>query len=64
MNANHLLNMLIRRLTNLGIGKGIAHLSKPRGDDPARLSPEQARTARAAVKRARQALRITRRFGR
>ncbi|MBU3028795.1 hypothetical protein [Paracoccus marinaquae] len=64
MNANRLLNMLLRRLTNWGVGKGIDHLSKPKGDGPAALSPEQARAARKAAKRARQALRITRRFGR
>jgi hypothetical protein len=68
MNLNQLINMAVnivtRRLMNIGINKGIDAISR-RGNSKAPMTPEearQARTARAAAKRARQAARITRRM--
>lgn len=64
MNANQLFNMfarmLSRRLMNWGVNKGVGRLSKTGG----KLTPGQARATREAVKRARQAARLTRRIGR
>lgn len=68
MNANRMIGMLGRifgrRLLNWGIGKGINRLARPGAGRAPALTPEQARTARMAVKKARQAARITRRMGR
>lgn len=68
MNLNKLINMAVnivtRRLMNIGINKGIDAISR-RGNGKTPMTPEearQARTARAAAKRARQAARITRRM--
>ncbi|MEZ5884849.1 MAG: hypothetical protein R3D53_13725 [Paracoccaceae bacterium] len=68
MNLNQLINMAVnivtRRLMNIGINKGIDAISR-RGNGKAPMTPEEARqakTARAAAKRARQAARITRRM--
>ena len=68
MNLNQLINMVVnivtRRLVNFGINKGIDAVSrKPDGKTP--MTPDeakQAQTTREAVKRARQAARITRRL--
>lgn len=70
MNANRLINMVIRqitrRLVNLGINKGIDLASK-RGRKDADLTEadrDQARDAKEMAKRARQAQRATKRIGR
>lgn len=70
MNLNQLLNMAInmvmRRLVNTGITKGI-DLAARRGKPKAQMTAEdhnQASAARQTAKRARQAARITRRLGR
>lgn len=70
MNMNQLLNMVTRTLTRVliafGIKKGI-NLVAGKGKPAAQMTQaerEQAKTARAAVKRARQAARLTRRIGR
>ncbi len=70
MNMNQLLNMVTRTLTRtliaFGIKKGI-NLAAGKGKPAAQMTHaerEQAKTARAAVKRARQAARLTRRIGR
>jgi hypothetical protein len=70
MNANQIINMVMRmlgrRLINGGINKGI-DLAAGRGKPAAEMTPEehaQATQARQLAKRARQAARITRRLGR
>ncbi|MDF2140016.1 hypothetical protein [Paenirhodobacter sp. CAU 1674] len=58
------INTIMRRLLNLGITKGI-DMAAGKGKSQAQMTPEerkQAQNARAAVKRARQAARITRRL--
>lgn len=68
MNLNQLVNMVVnivmRRLLNIGINKGINAVSrKPGAKTP--MTPneaKQAQTTREAIKRARQAARITRRL--
>ena len=72
MNLNALFNgrlgrMLIQRLTNWGVNKGVDTYARRTGGTTAdgKLTPaaqKQARTAREAAKRARQAARITRRM--
>ena len=73
MNLNGLLNQFARivtnRLMNWGINKGINTAARRSGGTTAggKMTPQarkQERTAREAVKRARQAARITRRMGR
>ena len=49
--------------TVIGINKGIDRMAKS-GGKPAAVSAKQAKTMRTAVKRARQAARLTRRIGR
>ena len=59
-----IINMVLRRFINLGINKGIDAVAN-RGKAPAQMTPEEqqaAQATRAAVKRARQAARITRRL--
>ncbi|MFV0300353.1 MAG: hypothetical protein ACK5IP_05660 [Paracoccus sp. (in: a-proteobacteria)] len=62
---NQLLRQLVNRLTNRGIDKGIDYIARRgSGGTSTPASQQQARTTREAVKRARQAARITRRLGR
>lgn len=68
MNMNQLINMMIRmvmqKLMNFGIRKG-TQLAAGKGKPAAEMTPAErkaARDMRAAVKRARQAARITRRI--
>lgn len=59
-----IVNQLIRRFVNIGINKGIDAVAN-RGKSPQSMTPEErqaAQTTRAAVKRARQAARLTRRM--
>ena len=61
---NQFLRRVVNRLTNRGINKGIDHLSKRgSGGKITPASQKQAKDTRNAVKRARQAARITRRLG-
>ncbi len=66
--GKHLVQAVIRAGMAVGIAKGIELLAN-RGKDPAQMTPEEQaaaartqRSAREAVKRARQAARITRKF--
>lgn len=68
MNLNQIINMLIRmvmkRLMNFGITRGI-EMAAGKGKAPAEMTPAERKAAgdmRAAAKRARQAARITRRM--
>ena len=68
MNFNQIIDMLIRmvmrKLMNFGINKGI-EMASGKGKTPAEMTPEERKAAgdmRAAAKRARQAARITRRM--
>ena len=67
MSLNSIINMLTRMVTRRamtwGINKGIDRIAKS-GGKPAPVSAKQAKDMRAAVKRARQAARLTRRIGR
>lgn len=59
-----ILNMVLRRAVNFGINKGIDAVAG-KGKPAAQMTPEErkaAATSRAAVKRARQAAKITRRL--
>ncbi|WP_254367884.1 hypothetical protein [Paracoccus sp. Z118] len=64
-----LARMVTRRAMNWGVNKGIDRMSRsgkggvPNGQ-PSAAAKKQAKDMRQAVKRARQAARITRRFGR
>lgn len=64
---NQILNMIIRQVMNRvirsGIDKGVDLMAKRKGGG-AELSAEQQQAANENKKRARQAMRITRRFGR
>ncbi|MTE00057.1 hypothetical protein GIY56_07145 [Paracoccus sp. YIM 132242] len=60
---NTLTRMVSRRAMNWGINKGIDRVAKS-GGKPAQVSAKQAKDMRMAVKRARQAARLTRRIGR
>lgn len=73
MNANHLINMVtrmvMRRLINGGINAGINAASKVQKKTPVEPGPwgETARPTKAPqfdAKRARQAMRVTRKIGR
>ncbi len=69
MNMNQLINMAMRMLTrramNWGMNKGMNTLSRNgRGGAEGRRGHGQDKTTREAIKRARQAARITRRLGR
>lgn len=58
------LNMLVRRLVNLAVGKGIAWASRGRrADAPAPGDAAQQAEARDLARRARQAARLGRRLG-
>ncbi|MEX5729383.1 hypothetical protein Ga0609869_002736 [Rhodovulum iodosum] len=68
MNANRMINMAVRivmrKLMNKGINAGV-DLAARRGqgnDDPA--DPQKRAAAQQTAKRARQAMRVTRRMGR
>ncbi|MDS9468558.1 hypothetical protein RGQ15_13385 [Paracoccus sp. MBLB3053] len=64
MNVNQLMGMLSRMLTNRLMHWGIR---KANSDSSGRQTPQQRqreKSARKAIKRARQAARITRRIGR
>ncbi len=66
MNANRLVNMLVRRLLNRGLNRGINYAAR-RGKAPAKMTPEErakAQSSRKMSNRARQALRLGRRFTR
>lgn len=67
MSLNQILSSLTRlvgrRLLHWGVNKGIDRIARS-GGTPATASAKQARAMRAAVKRARQAARLTRRIGR
>ena len=67
MSLNQIIRMLTRmvsrRALNWGVNKGIGPIAKS-GGKPANVSAKQAKDMRAAVKRARQAARLTRRIGR
>lgn len=58
-----LTRMVSRRAMNWGINKGIDRMAKS-GGKPTHVSAKQAKDMRTAVKRARQAARLTRRIGR
>ncbi len=58
-----LTRLVMRRAVTRGISKGIDRIAKS-GTKPAPVSAKQAKDMRAAVKRARQAARLTRRIGR
>lgn len=58
-----LTRMVGRRLLHWGVNKGIDRIART-GGKPASVSAKQAKDMRAAVKRARQAARLTRRIGR
>ena len=60
---NTLTRMVSRRALNWGINKGIDRIAKS-GGKPDKVSAKQAKDMRTAVKRARQAARLTRRIGR
>lgn len=64
---NQIVNMIVRqvmnRLIRAGIDKGVDVMAKRKGGG-AELTPEQQKAAGENKKRARQAMRITRRFGR
>ena len=64
---NQIVNMIVRqvmnRLIRTGLDKGVDMMSK-RGKAGAELTPEQKNAAGENKKRARQAMRITRRMGR
>ncbi len=59
---NMVLRQVIRRLVSMGVDKGFDAAAKRRGR--AELTPEQARAAAENKKRAKQAMRVTRRLGR
>ncbi|GHE00633.1 hypothetical protein U879_13015 [Defluviimonas sp. 20V17] len=72
MNPNQLVNMIVRmvmrRLINTGVNKGIDLASRRRGasgrPDGGTSGPGQGADGRETSRRARQALRLMRRFGR
>lgn len=69
MKMNGFINQFIRRITNIltnrGINQGIDYMARRGvGGKSTPQSRQQAKITREAVKRARQAARITRRLGR
>ncbi|EPX81316.1 hypothetical protein [Litoreibacter arenae] len=60
---NMVMRMVLRRLVNMGINKGIDVAAK-RGKAGKELTPEQRRGAGEQSKRAKQAVRMSRRIGR
>lgn len=70
MNVNQLVNMILRifmnKILHRGINAGIDRMAG-KGKSPQQMTPEERRQAQAAkqgTKRARQALRVTRKIGR
>ncbi len=66
MNANSIINMIVRMFMRRGINAGINHFAN-RGRDPKEMTPEQrdqAKAGRENAKRVQQAMRATRRLGR
>lgn len=66
MQLDRILRMILGRVMNRGINAGIRHATN-RGRDPQDMTPEErsrARDGRETAKRARQAMKITRRMGR
>ncbi|MGO4853215.1 hypothetical protein [Phaeovulum sp. W22_SRMD_FR3] len=70
MNANQIFNLFMRffgrKLLNQGISKGV-QLAAGKGKPAHQMTPaerKQAQVGREAIKRARQAARVTRRLGR
>ncbi len=59
---NMVIRMVMRRLVNLGITKGVDAWAKRQGRDDA--TPEQKAQTAENKKRAKQAIRMTRRIGR
>ncbi|KPP87306.1 MAG: hypothetical protein HLUCCA08_05080 [Rhodobacteraceae bacterium HLUCCA08] len=65
MQLDRILRMILGRVLNRGINAGIRHVAN-RGQDPRDMTPEdraRAREGQQNAKRARQAMRITRRMG-
>jgi hypothetical protein len=60
---NLVTRMVMRRLVNMGINKGIDVAAK-RGQGGEELTPEQRQAAGKQSKRAKQAVRMSRRIGR
>lgn len=60
---NLVTRMMMRRLVNMGINKGIDVAAK-RGQGGEELTPEQRQAAGKQSKRAKQAVRMSRRIGR
>ncbi|MEM6407451.1 MAG: hypothetical protein AAF700_03435 [Pseudomonadota bacterium] len=60
---NMILRQVMRRLINAGINKGVDAMAKRRGGGE-ELTPEQKQVAQEHQKRAKQAMRMTRRIGR
>jgi len=60
---NMVFRMVMRRLVNMGINKGIDVAAK-RGRKGEDLTPEQRQAAGKNSKRAKQAVRVSRRIGR
>ncbi|WP_281858534.1 hypothetical protein [Litoreibacter halocynthiae] len=60
---NMVIRMVMRRLVNMGINKGIDVAAK-RGKAGKDLTPEQRQAAGQQTKRAKQAVRMSRRIGR
>ncbi len=66
MNANRLINRIIRRFTNQAITKGI-DMAARKGRDPSEMTEaerKQAKSAQKTAKNARRAMRATRKLGR
>lgn len=59
---NMVLRLVMRRLVNLGITKGVDAWADRNGREDA--TPEQKAQTAASKKRAKQAIRVTRRIGR
>lgn len=64
MNLNQIVNMLTRMLTRRAVNWSINKARQKPGKAAAGTKPTQSNEHRAAVKRARQAARLTRRIGR
>jgi hypothetical protein len=60
---NMVIRMVMRRVVNMGINKGIDVAAK-RGQGGKELTPEQRQAAGKTSKRAKQAVRMSRRIGR
>lgn len=60
---NMVIRMVMRRVVNMGINKGIDVAARG-GKAGEELTPQQRQAAGKQSKRAKQAVRVTRRFGR